>query len=429
MSAAVARLRAVPSLKGNALLAGGTLLFLSSTLVNAGNYLFNLILGRWLGPAAFADLSLIVTILLVLSFATTTLATLAARFSAIRVAERDEAGIAAVRSWLGRQALLIGVGFGLLMIAGSGLLSAFFHTESAWPFVIMGAGIPLFFLQGVDRGVLQGRTRFVSLAASYQAEMWTRLLGGVALVGAGLAVNGAVGAIALSFAATWLIARRGLTDLPAATRLSRADRAALIAFAGPVIAGLIGQILINNSDVLIIKHYFNPEDAGLYAALALVGRIVFFATWSVVMVTFPVVAQKHERGEPHAHLLWMSVGIVLVVAGGVTAVMAAAPELVVRVLFGSDFLPIADLLWLYALATGLYALANVAINYQLSTGRGAGSIFALAAGLSQVAGLMLFHDTMRTAVVVQITIMAALAISVFAWTLAGRDESRGTAAG
>src|SRR4051794_39510010 len=71
---------------GGSLLAGGGLLFVSTTLVNAGNYLFSLILGRWLGPSPFADLNLIVTLLLVLSFATTTLAMVAARFTAIHEA-------------------------------------------------------------------------------------------------------------------------------------------------------------------------------------------------------------------------------------------------------------------------------------------------------------------------------------------------------
>ncbi|MGB5646194.1 MAG: sugar isomerase, partial [Muriicola sp.] len=40
----------------------------SVLLVNGGNYLYNLILGRLLGPDAYADAALLVTLLLVLSF-------------------------------------------------------------------------------------------------------------------------------------------------------------------------------------------------------------------------------------------------------------------------------------------------------------------------------------------------------------------------
>lgn len=400
-----------------ALLAGGSLLFVSTTLVNAGNYVFNLILGRWLGPVAFADLSLVVTLLLVLSFATTTLSLVAARFTATHEAEGSEFGIATLRRWLVTRAWIAGIVIGLALIVGAPQLRTFFQTQSSLPFVILGAGIPFFIVQGVDRGVLQGRTRFGTLSLSYQAEMWVRLLGGVALVGAGLSVNWAVGAISASFVATYLVARRAGAGLPKPGALPHAEKAKVAAFAGPVIAGLFGQILINNSDVMIVKHFFDAEQAGQYAALALVGRAVFFATWSIVTVTFPVVAQKHAKGEPHAHLLWISVGIVLGISGTIAAAMAIAPKLIVRLLFGAEYLPIASLLWLYAISTMLYALANVAINYQLSTGRGTGSWFALGAGAAQVIALWLFHDTLKMAVLVQIGIMASLAIAAFGWTI------------
>jgi len=60
-------------------------------------------------------------------------------------------------------------------------------------------GLPLFFVQSVDRGVLQGRTRFARLAASYQAEMWVRLLIALGLVALGLGVNGAAAGLVFSF--------------------------------------------------------------------------------------------------------------------------------------------------------------------------------------------------------------------------------------
>ncbi|MBT8312734.1 MAG: sugar isomerase, partial [Flavobacteriaceae bacterium] len=44
-------------------------LFMGSVmLVNAGNYLYNLLLGRFLGPEVFAEAALLVTMLLMVSF-------------------------------------------------------------------------------------------------------------------------------------------------------------------------------------------------------------------------------------------------------------------------------------------------------------------------------------------------------------------------
>jgi O-antigen/teichoic acid export membrane protein len=168
---------------------------------------------------------------------------------------------------------------------------------------------------------------------------------------------------------------------------------------------------------LIVKHFFSAESAGQYAALALIGRIVFFATWSVVTTLFPIVAQKQQRGEAHRHLLGMSLGLVTGVSVAIIIVTYVMPDLIVRVLFGQAYLAISELLWLYAIATMLYALSNVFINYHLSIGRGRGSFWAMVFGLLQVIGLWCFHTSLREVVIVQIIVMTALFITLVSWDL------------
>jgi O-antigen/teichoic acid export membrane protein len=409
-------IRTLPQrIRSGGLLTGGALLFVSMTIVNGGNYLFNLILGRWLGPVAFADLSLIVTIMLMITFVTVTFQLTAARFAAIHTADNDTVALANARRWQARAAR--GLGLLLLLILGGGasFWQDFFHTASPWPFVILGVGLPMYFVQGVDRGVLQGQTRFGHLAISYQAEMWVRLITAVLFVAIGWSVNGAVGGLTLSFIATWLVARTVGKGLPQATPLSRAEQKAIIAFAGPVIVAHISQILINNSDILVVKRFFLAEEAGLYAALALIGRIVFFATWSVVTVLFPIVAQKHKKGEKHRHLLYISLGLVGLVSGIILATTLIIPQFIVNVLFGEAYLSVAPMLWRYALATAVYALANVIITYRLSTDNGFGSVIAVLGGVAQVVLLWLFHASLLQVVMVQIGLMSTMLLVLLVW--------------
>lgn len=405
----------------SSIFAGSAMLFASMTFVNIGNYLYNLILGRWLGPVRFAELSLIVTLMLVVTLVTSTFQTITAKFAAVHTANGNWVGLAGLQGWLGRRAWVLGgVVMGLLVL-GAPLLSRFFHTGSIWPFVLLAVGAPIYFAQGVDRGVLQGRTRLGPLMVSYQVEMWVRLVVGVALVALGYAVNGAVLGITLSFAATWLVARRALVDvhrLPDGPMLlSPRERRLIRTFAIPVALALTGQVLINNSDILIVKRFFPDEAAGHYAALALIGRMVFFATWSVVTMLFPIVAQKQERGERHRHLLLISLGLVTLVAGGIVVVTYAVPELIVSLLFGAAYAPIASLLWLYAIATALFAMANVVVSYRLSAGNGQGSILVAAGGVMQVIALWLFHADLRQVVVVQIWVMGFLLAGLLLWDL------------
>jgi len=401
------------------LLTGSALLFVSATLVNAGNYLFNLLMGRWFGPAAFADISLVVTLFLVMSFITAGLQTPAARFGALYAADHDWQGLADVRRWAKRRAAWVAAGLMAALIAGSGLWAQFFGAASHWMFVIFGVFIPFYILQGVDRGLLQGRTRFGWLAVTYQVEMWSRLILSLGLALLGLGVNGAVLGIGLSFVAAWLVAQRVGKDLPPAQTLAADVSKEIMLFTGPVLVAQLGQILINNSDILIVRRFFVAEEAGAYAALALIGRMVFFATWSIVTAMFPIVAQRFRRGEAHRPLFYLSLGIVLGGSLLIVAVTVFFPTQIVRLLFGDAYLAIAPLLWVYAVATMFYALANVVINYRLSIGSTGGTYLAIVAGVAQVATLWVWHTTLAQVVWIQVGLMAVLFAVLMAWDWIG----------
>ena len=414
---------------GNGLLTGTALFFVSTTIVNGGNYLFNLILGRWLGPAVFADVSIIITLFLFLTFITAGFQQTAAKFAAIYSTQQDGAQLFVLRRWLNRRSWVIGAICWLIMGVGAFFWQGFFHTQSPWIFVIFAFGLPVYFVQGIDRGLLQGQTRFGMLAVTYQVEMWVRLLIGLLLVALGWSAQGAVWGLTLSLVATWWVSNWALRNLrgtaTAATApvaqpelaLSPTQRQAILTFALPVLMAETSLILINNSDVLIVKRFFDSVSAGQYAALALIGRIVFFATWSVVITMFPLVAQRQQRGEPHRQLLWTGLGMVLGVSVLIVATTALIPGPIVQILFGAEYLGIAGLLWRYAVATALFALANVLINYRLALGNRAGTIFALVAGILQVVTLLFFHTTLAQVVMIQIILMAGLLLLLFTWEL------------
>ena len=398
---------------GKQLAAGGAVLGIAMIGANGGNYLLNVFLGRWLTPPEFADANLMVTIMLLVTAIAISLQLIAARFTGIHAIKGNDDQIGSLATWLERRAMIAGGSVGILLIAGAGVLSEFFNSASPWPFVILGAGMPFYLIQAVGRGVLQGRLRFGALAATFVVEMLTRVILGIALVAAGFGVVGATVALTASFIATWLHVRILQNETVGGAPSAGAVRD-LVIYAAPVGVLLLGQIIINNGDVLIAKRFLDPETAGVYAAVALVGRAVFFLSWSVATTLFPAAAQRNEMGEDSNGLLLGGCAIVgLMGVGFVTGAGLLGGTVLGRV-FGPEYADVSGPLAWYALATSLFAMANLIVSHHLSTGRIREAIMLIAGGVLQTSLLLLGRGSIDELIRAQVVAMAILLAAVVA---------------
>ena len=263
------------------------LFMLSVLAVNGGNYLYNLILGRLLGPSQFADAAVLITFLLVLSFMAMTFQLVTAKFSVLFENEIFNNFIAKVY----KQAFFVGLLLGVIIVACASQLQTLFNTSSSTMFVIFGFGVPLYFLMSVNRGTYQGKKAYKSLSITYQGEMLSRLLITLGLILVFNIQSSAVIAIGIviSFVfglfpfKTKHVSIKKLIPLDSKYSKQIKNFFLLTAFYE------LTQIIINNSDILLVKHYFDSYDAGLYASLALIGRIVSFIAWMFVMLLLPAV--------------------------------------------------------------------------------------------------------------------------------------------
>ncbi len=370
----------------------GTVFVVSAAVVGGGNYLFNVVMGRALGPAPFSDLLVILTLLLVVTLVSGTLQTTAAKLG-------TESAGTATQLWMRRRAFGAGIALAVIVSVGSGVLAQFFNAQSPLPFIIFGTGLPALLAQASDRGFLQGSVRFGRLALSYQAEMWSRLGGAALLVWAGLGLGGAVAALSLSFWISWAVAR------PRRRSRTIAARPAVAAVAGAAALLAAGEVLVNHSDLLIVKHFSEPAVAGAFGAISVVGRVPFFAAWSLAALAFPHVAAGNRR----AHRLTLA--LVAVVGTAVTAAAWTFPELV-GLLFGDGFSAYAAYLGPYTATSALFALARTAALLELAEGRHRSTALVLAAGIVQTAALWSLGAAVATVVAVRLVVMALLGIAM-----------------
>lgn len=393
----------------------GTLLFISSLVVNAGNYAINLLFGRWLGPSDFSEVSLLVTLLLMISFVALAFQLTAAKYVASFEAENQNENVFLLAKWLNKWATILGFSLMVLMLGSAYFWQNFFKTTSFLPFIIFGFGLPLYLLMSVNRGILQGKLSYKKLALTYQTEMWVRLLISVGLVYAGYRVNGVAAGLTLSLLATWYFSRVQLQEVTPKNQLFQSKD--IRNFLLMILLYECSQILINNSDILIVKHYFEAEEAGLYAALALIGRIVYFGTWTVVTLLFPIVIRREKEGKKHLHYFFGGLAVVAGIATSIVTVCYFLPDLMISILFGKAYLSVAPLLWKYALSTALFACSNVFVYYHLSLDRLLPVWLTILAGIAQIGFLINFHSNFSEVIDVQINLMSFLLLSMIAYQL------------
>lgn len=383
-------------------------LFMLSVLsVNGGNYLYNLILGRVLGPAQFADAAVLITFLLVLSFVAMTFQLVTAKFSVLFENKTFSNFISKVY----KNALFVGVLLGVLIVIFSSELQTIFNTSSSGMFVIFGFGVPLYFLMSVNRGVFQGKKAFKLLSITYQGEMLSRLiitLGLIFLFNLQSSVVIAIG-ILISFVFGLFPFKTEHISLKQ-TFVEKTYSKQIRNFFILTAFYELTQIIINNSDILLVKHYFESYEAGLYASLALIGRIVYFIAWMFVMLLLPTVVQLNKEGKETAPILFKYVGYIAGIATIIVIGCALFPETAITLLFGKSYLAMAPLLWKYALATGMFAVSNIFAYYYLSLDKYVPVVISGVFGMLQMGLVVFFHDSLEQVVHVQIIAMVSLLV-------------------
>jgi O-antigen/teichoic acid export membrane protein len=384
-----------------AFLSTGFMLMFSTLVVNVGNYAFNLLAGRMLSPEAFGEANFLVTCLLAVSFIATAFQLTAAKFSDPQNQLTDFA-------WI--------LGFivcASVLVFSSSIVDAF-HLTSETSLILLAMAVPFYFVMSVGRGKLQGDLRFGRFAVTYQVEMWMRLIVGIGMVVLFGTVWGVVIGLLASIGGGFIYTQLAQKT----TEIRIKSFKGVSAFLGATLVYELSQIVINNSDVLIVKHYFTTQEAGLYAALALIGRVVYFGTWSVVMVLFPKVIEQKKKGLPTHHLLIKSFAIVALIAALIVVGCLAFPEWIVGTLFGKNYLSISTYLWQYASVTALFACANIWVYYHLSLDRKTPIVLSFLAGILQFSLLYVKHGNFGDVIQGQCIAMLFLFFSLLVYHFA-----------
>ncbi len=149
--------------------------------------------------------------------------------------------------------------------------------------------------------------------------------------------------------------------------------------------------------------------------MALVGRVVFMLSWSVVSSMFPVSASHTQRqggrSVLYTALLLVGNGYFRIHRGGGAGaggrVDHAAGEAVPA---GHDSSSFSALLTEYAVMTGIYCIAVVVMMYEISRRTGTAAWVQLGASVLLAGAIWRYHDSLSQVILVQMFVMCGLLV-------------------
>jgi O-antigen/teichoic acid export membrane protein len=392
------------------LLGGSLTLLAGSGLVGITNLVYNVATARLLGPTGFAHATAVYTLLMLASAITLSFQVVCAKYVATSKTAEEKASVFAalhLRAWLA------GVGIGLFLFLFNRVITSYLNLPDPVLISLLALGTAFYIPLGVRRGYIQGIHAFRALAVNFMLEGVVRLGGAYLLIKLGLGVKGAVLASVVAVFASYFLAKPspGFESFRTSSiSISSGEGLQAIVF-------FSGQVVINNFDIVLVKHFFAPEQAGIYAAVSLVGRLVNMCAWSVVNTMFPVSAAARSSDREARPVLFMSLFLVFLILSVLILCLWAIPSFLWRTLFGSHFAlqnfgGLAALLILYAVTTGIYSLSSVMITYEMSRKIANTSWVQLAFSGALVIGICLFHTSLRQVIFVQLILMVILFVMV-----------------
>lgn len=382
---------------------GGMLLVGGSIFANLLNFVFNAYLGRRLSLSEFGTLSLFS------SFVFLSLIPIGALMAAMShkvgfvEGRSGENTTFAFWSRLGKKSVLLALAATAVWLAATPLLMWFFNTPSAVPFLLFAPMLLLGIPAAIDKGFLSGRLVFAGLALIITLDALVKLLAAVVFVETGFShwVYLAIpSGLILAFAVGRMVIARGKRQQATEQNAAIFPRKF---FATSLLAG-ISQMSFLSLDVLLVKHFMSSTQAGEYALISLVGKMVFFAGSMAAQFVIPLVSRNEGAQKDSKPIFSLTLIATLLLSTVGVVVLGIFSPVTTPLLLGDKIIPLTPLLPLFSFGVLCFAVGQTIVNYYLAKKNYLFALIPFSITLVQIGGLFLFHTTLEQVVSVMTTV-------------------------
>lgn len=401
----------VVSITSHDLFKNSTIIFAGSTAANFSGWLYHVFVGRILGPEKYAELSALFAIFYILNVLTGVVQMVLVKFFSILKARGDYGQANALFWKVTKQVAIAEVVGVVLLFPLAPFLSGYLHIASYSYFLLIYIIFATTTITVAGGAALQGFQRFIPLTILSNAGMALRLVTGIAgaFFGVGwtliATIASNIGSYALYFLPLRFIFRYKRKPITITKREA-------IAYGVPVLLTTLGFTVLNSQDVLLVKHYFTSYEAGIYASLSVLGKIIFYASSAVGFVLFPLVAERKELRSDFRRSVELGLVAVGTMSLAITAVYFLFPSIVILP-FGPAFGGAAPYLGWFGIFVTFFTSANILIYILLAMGATKIWMITIAAAVLQYILITVRHASLFEVTYINGLVAAILCGSLF----------------
>lgn len=380
---------------GHELVAGSIYVFMGFFIGSIFGFLVNLFLARNLTSSDYGIYASLLSLFTLASIPTQSVVPIVVRFAADFFAKGEIDKGAGLYFKVFKFLLFLSLFILVIFLLLSSSIGSFLHIDNFWYIFLIGISVSISYLSVINTAFLQSLLKFSFVGISYALNGIARISVAVILVYLGFKVFGAIVAILFALLISFLFQFIPLKFL-FSQRKAKAEISGkeIVEYALPTAITTLSLMSLTSMDVILVKHFFSPESAGLYGGLSLVGKVIFYFTGPIPLVMFPLLIKRYNLGQNFNNLFYLSLLLVAIPSVVLTLIYFVLPQFTINLfLGGGSYLKVTNYLGLFGIFLTLFSLINVFVNFFLSLKKTGIFIFVFIAALAQIFLITLFHSS------------------------------------
>ena len=407
-------MKRVSRLVNNGFVRGSAVFATLSFVVSVLNYLFNLVVARSFSVPVYGEYSAALSYIALLLVPTGALGMILIKRIGAAASKDRPMLIKAVETWFFLQLKKGWLPLILIATIVASIIIVFgkLSPQSAVSLIAIAA---LTIIATIYSSGLQAQQRFFQLGSIFVIATIVKILLLIGVVFASPSLIGLYATFLLSeFLMIYLLRKysfekslRASHSVPGLRVLLRYAKGKT--FNLPLFSTL-GTTALISTDVILAKVFFSAQDAGFYAGLSLLGKIILYLSGPMTTVAFTFFSSK-EHFFQQSKVLFATLFGVFLSGMALTIIYAMVPNFIISIIFGAHYLSISPLLPLSALFGLLYSLVVLFTQFYVAQSKLIAVVPTVAAVVQGVS-IAIFHQS-ATQILIVNSVITLLVLCVF----------------